>query len=473
MNDSGRNIMIRLVESGILSRTSVAMALAAILTVNGWAQDAVRGKVAQPTSVPAAMVMKDVSLPPLNAILSKAKNNPYIYGIYTWKGAYLQHRQDIKQIGWKSFRMWGPMDEEIADALVEDDVQVLKPISAGTKRDADPAGDQAYIDDTLKEVAEISRKWAPKFKPHRFYIECGNEPNFQYLIKPDNRPQDQQVADRAALYAKLLVAVHQALAGTNIPLVGMAAGGASAADAGFIEQVHKDNPEVAKSYDILSTHPYAAFPDAYEKAPWGPWTIIGSFNKIREIMAAYGVGDKPVWYSEVGWQISKEEGGHYKLDESPATPERRLSTTPELQAAYTCRLYAIAQRLGVECVTNMDMVDTDGYNGGFFADDGSWRPSAHAVQTMTRLMPAPKLVEALSDGKDGYFAYRFQPSENASSSVLMLWNTRGIKTVTVAVPGAPLKFVDMLGNEQHVVPANGKVSVETGPLPVYLDLSGS
>jgi hypothetical protein len=281
------------------------------------------------------------------------------------------------------------------------------------------------------------------------------------------------VADRAALYAKLLVAVHQALAGTNIPLVGMAAGGASSADTGFIDQVHKKDPAVAQSYDILSTHPYAAFPDAYEKAPWGPWTIVGSYNRIREIMAAHGAGDKPVWYSEVGWQISKEEGGSYKLDESPATPERKLSTTPELQAAYTCRLYAIAQRLGVECVTNMNMVDTDGYNGGFFAADGSWRPSAHAVQTMTRLMPAPKLVEAISDGENGYFAYRFQPSDNAVSSVIMLWNARGVKTATVPVTATQVKFFDMLGNEQDVVPANGKVSVEIGPLPVYLQLSGS
>jgi hypothetical protein len=449
-----------------------AMVLAVNLTLNGWGQDVVRGKVAQPSSVPAALVMKDVPLPPLDAVLGKAKNNPFIYGIYTWD-EYLKHRQDVKQVGWKSIRLGGRMNEKLVDALVEDDIQVMYTWSTETKKDANPADDQAFIDNYLKGLADIVRSWAPKFKPHSFCIECWNEPDFQYLIKPDKRPQAQQEADREALYAKLLVAAHRSLQGTGIPLVGMAAGGAAAADIRFIDQVHKDDPAVARSYDILSTHPYSMFPDAYEKAPWGPWTAATSFKAIQEIMAANGTADKPVWYTEVGWQISKEEGGRYKMDESPATAERRLSTTPELQAAYTCRLYAIAQRLGVERVTNMFLTDTDGYNGGFFSDDGSWRPSAHAVQTMIRLMPAPKLVEAIGEGKDGYFAYRFQPSAGATSSVVMLWNVRGVQTVSVPVSGPHIKFIDMLGNEQDIAPANGQVSVEVGPYPVYLQTNGS
>jgi hypothetical protein len=414
------------------------------------------------------MMMRDVPLPPLDGILSKAKNNPCIYGIYTWSGEYLKHRQDLKHVGWKSIRLGGPIGGEIVNALVEDDIQVVHTVYTQAKKDANPADDQAFIAGYLKEQAEEVQKWAPRFKPHHFYIECWNEPNFQYLITPDKRPPAEQVADRVALYAKLLVAAHHQLEGTGIPLVGFGAGGAAAADVAFIDKVHQADPAVARSYDILSTHPYSMFPDAYENAPWGPWTAATSFKAIREIMAANGTSDKPVWYTEVGWQITQEEGGRYKIAEDPLTAERRRVTTLQMQAAYTCRLYAMAQRFGVERVTNMFMTDTDNYNGGFFANDGSWRPVAHAVQTMIRLMPAPKLVEAISDGKDGAYAYRFQPSENAASSVLMLWNAHGVKTVAVPVTGSHVKFVDMLGHEQDVVPSNGKVSVETGPVPVYL-----
>ena len=42
----------------------------------------------------------------------------------------------------------------------------------------------------------------------------------------------------------------------------------------------------------------------------------------------------------------------------------------------------------------------DNFNAGFFLRDGTWRPSATAVQTMTRLIPAPRLESIVSDGKD-------------------------------------------------------------------------
>ncbi len=333
--------------------------MAALFCLNSRADDVVRSKVPQPTSTPEAMVAEDVPLPALDGVLKNAKNNPYIYGIFGWGGEYLKHREDLKKVGWKTIRIGGPLNDKVVDALLQDDLEVIYTWCIPTKKDANPAGDQEYIDTYIKGLADVV-KTAKRFKPGSFYIECFNEPNFQYLIKPDDRPNDQQVADRLALYAKMLPATHEALRGTGIPLIGIVAGGASNADVAFIENLHNKNPEVAKSYEILATHPYSMFPDAVEKAPWGQWSIMGAYKKIRETMAAHGNADKPVWYTEAGWQISHADGGQYeKIVDIP--------TTPDLQAAYTCRLYACAQRLGVERVTNMFITDSDGYNGGFFA----------------------------------------------------------------------------------------------------------
>ena len=254
-------------------------------------------------------------------------------------------------------------------------------------------------------------------------------------------------------------------ANPQVKLVGFSTGGSGAGDMRFVEHVLGLAPGAARDFDIFATHPYVdpAPPECYSHHSWGKYSVASSLDTLRKTLAAHGRGDVPVWYTEVGWQVAGELGGRYP------TP-RDKSTTPELQAAYTCRLYALAMRLGVERVTNMHAYDTDHYNGGFFLQDGTWRPSAHAVQTMIRLLPAPKLLAALSDGADGYFAYRFSPGlDPAARPVLMLWNVAGPRTVEVPMAGAAASVTDMLGHAREVpVPPGGKLSVEIGPLPVYV-----
>lgn len=121
----------------------------------------------------------------------------------------------------------------------------------------------------------------------------------------------------------------------------------------------------------------------------------------------------------------------------------------------------------------MFATDTDNYNAGFFANDGSWRPSAHATKVMIEQMPEPKLVEAINDGKDGYFAYLFQPSSTSGATrVIMAWNATGPKVVDIPVAGARVTVVDMLGDSQVVNVKNGKLRIELGPFPMYIQVGG-
>ena len=181
----------------------------------------------------------------------------------------------------------------------------------------------------------------------------------------------------------------------------------------------------------------------------------------------HGSGDKPIWYSEMGWPISKADGGYFAMKDKDFA-------TPLLQAAYVCRTYAYAMRLGVGRVHIMFATDTDNFNAGFFLRDGTWRPAAKAVETMISLMGTPRLESAISDGKDGYYAYCFYTAAPRTEiagdpCVVMAWNVAGPKTVEIALKraGKPV-LIDMLGNPKLLEAKDGKVTVEVGPLPVYI-----
>jgi hypothetical protein len=300
-------------------------------------------------------------------------------------------------------------------------------------------------------------------------VEIWNEPNFQYMI-PDREPRKEVEAEREALYAKLLPAafIYIKKGWPDVQVVGFGAGGASAGDVRFIDNVHGASPAMASSYDILSTHPYTdpGPPDADKAEVWGTYSPAWILQTIRSILAMnYGIAKKPVWYTEVGWALSAKDGGFF-----PMEGRREPCVSPVLQAAYVVRLYAIAMRLGVARVHIMFATDTDGYNAGFFLRDKTWRPSASAVQTMVRLLPNPRLTEVISDGKDGYYAYRFMSNTQKPDAlpVIMAWNVSGPKTVEIPVKARQVTVYDMLGQAHIADVKNGKLTVDIGPCPVYI-----
>jgi hypothetical protein len=170
----------------------------------------------------------------------------------------------------------------------------------------------------------------------------------------------------------------------------------------------------------------------------------------------------------VGWPITKEEGGTYDTN-----PDRDI--TQRLQAAYVCRQYAFSMRLGVERVHIMYITDADNFNGAFFNSDRTYRESAYAVKNMISLMPHPKLMGALSDGAQGYYAYQFDPNVQVDFTVpvIMAWNVAGPKNVELSVADGNYRVYDMLGDTSTVIAAGGKLAVEAGPCPIYVIKEGS
>lgn len=425
--------------------------------------------------------------PPIGKALRRTEPGYLVYGLYAWADEYLKFRDDIKKVGWPSIRIAGPFHDEIMAALAEDGTTTMVTVgnwlldpAHGADR-TDYKSDKAFIDDYIEKIDAFAARYGPGGTflaahpelPQRAIvdIELWNEPNFQYMIPPDGRPWQEMEAEREKLYAKMLPAAYAATKAKHpaVNIVGFATGGMSGGDLRFIEHVHGLDPDVAESYDTLSTHPYVrpAAPEASSVKSWGSYSIARGLGTIRNTLAQYGRGNAPVWHTEIGWPILEEDGGHF------ATTKPRECVPPLLQAAYVCRTYALALRLDVARVHIMYVTDADGFNAGFFdKETKAWRPAAKAVQTMISILPSPKLTGSISDGTDGYYAYTYLADElagtGAENQVVMAWNLAGPKTVQF--DGLPEKatVTDMLGTVQTLPTQSGRLSVETGPYPVYI-----
>ena len=463
-------------------RPAVCLAVLMTLAACACAQE----PLVQPTKIPGKWDMKTAQpLPPIVQAAKRAVPGNLVYGLYTWAGEYLANRQSIRKVGWRSIRLAGPFDDAIMKAVAEDGVDVmvtcgLRVQGGQAKKRPDYPSDEAFLADYVKGLDTFLTRYGPGgtfFKdnpgvPNRpiMSVELWNEPNFQYMIPPDERPRAEVEADREKLYAKVLTAAYPAIKKKwpTVNVVGFAAGGASAGDLRFIKNVHDADPAVAKCYDILSTHPYVppVPPETNSIRGWGSYSVARSLDAIRKTLARHGNADARIWYTEMGWPISKADGGHFD------TAADGVYVTPALQAAYVVRAYALALRLGVERVNIMFVTDSDGFNGGFFLRDKSWRPSAHAVRTMIRMMPNPKLSETVSDGEDGYYAYAFMAVADGGKKVanmrLMVWNVAGPRTVEIESPPGGCVLTDMLGHTKKVAPEEGELSIDIGPCPVYL-----
>jgi len=233
--------------------------------------------------------------------------------------------------------------------------------------------------------------------------------------------------------------------------------------------VHDRNRAVGRSYDILSTHPYVrpAPPEADMVRSWGSYSIARGLVEIRETMRRHGAGDRPIWYTELSWTV---QGGRFD-------PGNDRNTTPELQAAHFVRGYLWALRLGVERVNYMSLVDTDGVNAGMLAgaDGAQWRPAAHAIRALLAVMPHPRLIGAVREGRDGIYGYVYQSGRSELpervGDVLAFWKVDGPDVIELPwgqTTTGTVTLMDYLGETYQAPVVDGKVRFEIGPLPVYV-----
>ena len=460
----------------------------------------------QPTVIPGSWRLPERSaLPPLERIIAAPRTPRPVYAFYCWAEEYRRRHAVLREIGWRNFRLSGPITDEVMRLFVEDDVEVMFTIAA---RDPFPApsalgwrwrnrsdfeSDEAFIVAYVADVQKVLRRYGPNgtfFRehpalPHRplRHIEIFNEPNLFYLDRPlaekglrppkgDTKARQEQDRVRQQLYALLLPRAYRAIKAEwpEVKVVGFGTSGGGGADVPFVRGVHAASPEVAGSYDIFSTHPYAppVAPEVERVQPFGSYSAAGSLAKLRSILAEQGVTDRPVWWTEWNWSVDPESGG--RLAPTRDDSENR-SVSLELQAAYLVRGYLLALRVGVERLAYMSLVDTDGVNSGILipGDPPVWRPSAYALKTLLALMPHPRLLGAGCDGVDGVYGYNYESAPGAGADTQVWWAVAGPRSVTVPwTSSSEVEVISMLGERTPIRAQDGVLKIEIGPLPVYL-----
>lgn len=179
----------------------------------------------------------------------------------------------------------------------------------------------------------------------------------------------------------------------------------------------------------------------------------------RQLLDAYGYGDKPVTQCyEMGY---------------PGTNPGNLSQRE--QADYTIRngLHSLAWRIPTirpGCITDMG-------NSYYYSNWGSTgfcnrrpeinvKPSYVAVATMTLVLDGAKYVRTVPLGSPSRYGMEFaRPDGN---TVVALWTIRGKRPVTLQVMGNEWMVTDDQANETALDAARGAVTVMLTPTPIYL-----
>jgi hypothetical protein len=473
----------------------------------------------QPTDQYKAFGYIDTSyvqnFPPMADIISKPIQDVPVYGLFTWMGGSDKQWAQVTNVGFSNLRIGGaewvtrtdswamPAVDTAFVRLTDSAIEAMYGF-IGKSRDkfgtdfTDTSQDQAFIDSYLAGLDIFLGKYAPggtfwtnnadpafrpggaKYKPLAS-IEIWNEPDQHYLTGADYW-DSLDGAGKADLYARLLIASYNYIKSNSshpewntVKVVGVSACGVSNGGPEFVRYVHEKLVEHgghANYYDVLSWHPYTYdFGPDTEAIIINTWThninyhysLVNDQKEIRSIMQEFGNGNKPVWFTEVGW--TRPNG---------VFPTESFAVNEYMQAAYTARLYLIAMRLGVERVHVMFVIDADGWNAGFFNynNNYSWYKQARAVHTMIQLMPKPKITASISDGTNGYYAYKINPNTDDATArtVIAAWNVEKPLVVNLECdPGDYYTVYNMLGYASELKRADSNhFSVTIGPYPVYV-----
>ena len=374
-------------------------------------------------------------------------------GLYSWAEITYLSAQ-THWLGLRYARIGGLMSDSVMTFCADHDIEVLlnvTPAAARTSFDSDAAfiaGYLAQIDFALNTYGPHGAFWtANPTLPHRpvAQIEVCNEPNFGYGFS--GTP-----AEVASLYAQVLIAAYDRIKATwpEVLVVGFATGGASNAAPGFVSAALTALQATGRldCFDVMSLHPYSSNqpPDQVITESWGTWVAIESMDDVRQLMVDFRI-DKPLWITEVGYQISHADGGTFT---NPAngfgTPE---TVTPTQQAAYTLRMNMAAARHDIRRVYHMSAMDTDNYNGGWFGPGPNHDPRlvATAMRQVIQLLGGATDLEVVLDGGTASpgdpYAYRFSTPRGR---VMVAWCQIPATFKLPIDPEQETVVTDILGN---------------------------
>ncbi len=286
--------------------------------------------------------------------------------------------------------------------------------------------------------------------------EVWNEPTIQ--------PGWKRTPD-AVEYTKLLKTVYTTIKKHHpeTTVLGVCSAGT---DFGFIETVLKNGG--GKFMDGISVHPYHGVApelaaNRHEPAP--TWMGSGdtiTFEKriaaIKVLLEKYGVGDLPIWGTEMGYN-NKDAREDWK------------------QTQWLIRQYLIGMSIPYLTRQFNYNFNDQGYNSpdstkmtfGMFQGNGMPEPNAVAYNTMSRMLHGKKFDRKIDLGKD-IFAYRYVNRDNDADPALAIWCVDDGMTLGLKTSRSSITSTDLMGNQTIIHPINGTFTMAvTGEVTFLAD----
>lgn len=307
-----------------------------------------------------------------------------------------------------------------------------------------------YTDEGREGFADYAQFMLNYFGDKVDAYEIYNEFNIDFGRRGNGLANSQ-----ASYYYPLLATVYDRMKAINPDktLVGMAT---SKVPFRWIEDVYKLGG--MEKQDVVSVHPY--------QFPKSPEHMMPSLERLHELNKQYNGGEeKPVWLTEMGVPSHTGASG----------------VDVKTQADYIVRTYVSALAAGVGKLYLYDFMN-DGLNAAnseqnyglvYHHDDPRGKhtpkPAYAAVAAMTRVLTGAEFRADESAGEH-IRQYRFTKE---GEDIRVVWSMGELQQAAIHSQ-APVRIVDVMGNETIYYPEDGKVHYTLKDEPVYVlgDIEG-
>lgn len=163
--------------------------------------------------------------------------------------------------------------------LAQENKITILPILGGLiKHDKKPVF--RFVPEFLDYVTTVIKRYNGQLP----YVELWNEQNGKAF-------EDEEGGNGAKNYTAFLISVYRKIKELN-PEIKIVYGGTSLIPWDFIEESFQNG--AAQAMDVMCIHPYR-----WNEDP--EITLADDIGQLRSLMKKYGAGDKPIWFSEMGY----------------------------------------------------------------------------------------------------------------------------------------------------------------------------
>jgi Glycosyl hydrolases family 39 len=203
--------------------------------------------------------------------------------------------------------------------------------------------------------------------------------------------------------------------------------------------------------DIIAYHFYVT--------PDPPEAMVDMAEKIKQIMAKYGVANKPLWCTETGYYMQAQ----YRDVKPVGTVFPVLPY--DQAAAYVARAYILTWAAGVQRVywwawddPNLGLADGQGFDIGM-----TRKPAAEAYDRVAHWLIGALMTSCSSDDSGTWVCEITRPDDYGGHIV---WNVRGDKNFTIPEAWHARWRTNLSGPNSSVA---GAKEVEIGIKPILLE----